>query len=187
MNLSEVDICNGGLDFVGAGTIVSLTEDSLAAAACRRHWPITRQEVLESHPWKCVSKQATLATTTTAPLFGFSYAYPLPADFVRMIGTEDPDDLFTVHNGILHCDLSPAYIDYVYLCVDPTRYSAGLVNALQMHLGYRLALALRQDANLADTILKHLETFFLPIIRHADATGRGVRTMNQSTLTDLFW
>jgi hypothetical protein len=186
MNLSEIQICNGALDFVGAGSITSLTDGTVEAAACLRHWPIARQQVFESHPWKCISRQARLTTTTTAPQFGFSYAYPVPADYVRMMGMEDAGDEYQVYQGVLHTDESPGYIDYVYLCTDPTKYTAGLINALQMHLAYRLALALRQDADLAARILTDLEKFFLPVIRHADATGRGVRTMKASTFTDLF-
>ncbi len=189
MNLSELDICNAALDFAGAGKILSLdtaTDRSPEAAACRRHWPAARQYVFESHPWKCLSKQATLTTKTTNPQFGFANAYPLPIDFVRMMGMDDVDDEYKVHQGILHTDDSPAYIEYVYLCTDVTKYTAGLILALELTLGYFLNLALRQDVEIANTIMGHLERFFLPIIRHSDASGQGQRTWKRSVLTDLF-
>jgi hypothetical protein len=186
MNLSELDIVNGGLDFAGAGRILSLAENSTEAAACRRHWPLVRQYVFETHPWKCISKQATLTTQTTAPQFGFRSAYPLPADYVRMMGMDYATRQFKVFNGALHTDQNPAYIDYVFLCLDPTRYSAGLCNVLQLQLGYRLALALRQDADLAERIMLDLEKFFLPLVRNADASGQGQRLQTQDTLTDMF-
>jgi hypothetical protein len=189
MNLSWTQICNLGLKRAGAGLIGNLDdsgERSPEAEFCRLEWPIVLSYVLESHPWKCCAKQASLATTTTAPLFGFDYAYPLPADYVRMIGMADQDATYQALGRVLHTDESPAEIDYVYLCVDPTKYTAGLVDTLAFQLAYRAALSLRQDARLAEQILGDLERFFLPIVRHADGASRGVRTTSRNVLTDLF-
>ncbi len=188
MNLSTTDIANAALGLVGAEKILNLvTDTSHPAKTCRFYWPIILQAVLESHPWKCVAQPAVLTTTTTAPPFGFDYAYPLPADFVRMVGLEEPDAQYRVYGGkVLHTDESPACINYVPLETDCTRYSAGLVRVLYLNLGYELALALRQDAGLAQQIRGDLEKFFLPIARMVDSVEQGEVTIQSSTLTDMF-
>lgn len=185
-NWSVTQINNEALGLVGCQRIRSMDDAGNEAAACRFHWPLTLEYVLSVHPWKCVGKQATLTTTTTEPQFGHDYAYPLPADFVRMISMDDADDAYHVTGKILHCDDSPAYIWYVPLEADATKYDATLVQALAFVQAYKLALALRQDFGLAEGIQGHFERFWLPVIRHADASRRGVRTMASRTLTDMY-
>lgn len=186
MNVSVVQINNAALGLVGCGAITALTDGSREAQACQLFWPLTLEYILGVHPWKCVGVQATLTTTTTAPQFGYTYAYPVPANFARMISMDDGDDAFHVAGRVLQCDDSPAYIWYVPNDPDLTRMDASLVESLTFHQAYKLALALRQDAALADTLLKHYEQFFLPVIRHADASRRGVRTMSAGTITEMF-
>jgi hypothetical protein len=185
-NWSAVKINNAALGLVGCRQIVSLDEGSTESAQCSVYWPLTLEYVLERHPWKCVGKQATLTTTTTAPQFGYSYAYPLPADFVRMISMDDGDDKFHAAGKVLHCDDSPAYIWYVPLEMDATKYDAMLAWALVLHQAYCLAFALRGDDDKAQLIFGHLEKFFYPIILHADASRRGVRELSSNVLTDVF-
>lgn len=186
MNWNAIQINNAALGMVGCRAIVSLDEGSDEANKCKFYWPLTLQYVLESHPWKCVGRQAVLTTSTTSPAFGHSYAYPLPADFVRMISLENPDAEFHVAGRTLYCDDSPARVWYVPLETDATKYDAGLVHALTMHQAYFLAFALRNDDDKAQLVLGHLEKFFLPIIRHVDASRRGVRTTASGSLTSMF-
>jgi hypothetical protein len=186
-NWSVVQIHNEALGLVGCQRIRSLDEAGVEAAACRFHWPLTLEYVLGVHPWKCLATQATLQTAATAPQFGHDYAWQLPADFVRMVSMRYADSAYHVTGKVLHCDESPAYIWYVPLVTDATRYDATLVQALAFVQAYKLALALRQDAKLADLLQGHFERFWLPVIRHADTSRRGVRTVESSTITDMFW
>ena len=72
---SVVDICNGALNQLGATTILSLTEDSKNARLCNSRYTQVRDAVFRSHPWNCLQKRVELAADTTAPAWGFSYAY----------------------------------------------------------------------------------------------------------------
>ena len=189
MNWSKTQICNAALGLVGAaeiGNYDDASDRSVEAQSCRFYFPILLQCVLESFPWKCVAKQATLTTTAAEPPFGFSYAYVLPADWVRMIEMDHPSRKYRVYGRTLHTNASPAYINYVPLEMDATKYTAGLVRCLYLNLGYELALARRQDPDLANQMRMDLERFFLPVVRMADAAGRGVRELAQGTLTDMF-
>lgn len=186
MNWSIVKINNAALAMVGCQSIVSLDDQTPEALKCKVFWDLTHEYVLGVHPWKCIAKQAELTTTTTAPAFGFSYAYPVPADFVRMVSMDDSDDAYHVAGRTLHTDDLPARIWYVPRGADITLYDATLVQALVLQQAYMLAGGIRQDKDLATMILQHMERFFLPVIRHADASRRGVRTISQHTMTDMF-
>jgi hypothetical protein len=82
---SVVDICNGALNQLGATTILSLTEDSKNARLCNSRFTQVRDAVFRSHPWNCLQKRQELAADTDAPAWGFSYAYTLPADCLRLL------------------------------------------------------------------------------------------------------
>jgi len=187
MNISETDICNAALRLIRARPIGNLDDNEPNAAQCRFFYSIIRSVVFRSHPWKCIAKQATLETATTAPQFGFSYAYPLPGDYVRMIGMDDPQEGYRVYGGkVIHTDAAPAYIDYVPLELDTTKYSAELVRCLYLNLAYELAFGITGDAKIAETIRLDLEKFFLPIARMTDSVERGARTFVADTFTELF-
>ena len=93
---SVVDICNGALNQLGATTILSLTEDSKNARLCNQRFTQVRDAVFRSHPWNCLQKRQELAADTTAPAWGFKFAYTLPADCLRLLRILDYDSNYKV-------------------------------------------------------------------------------------------
>ncbi len=189
MNWSVTDICNAALGLVGAADLANYedaADRSTEALKCRRYYPLIREVVFEAHPWKCISRRVSLTATTTAPAWGYSYAYPLPADYVRMVGMDDPRRKYKVQGRILQTDESPADLEYVWLDADTTHYSGMLIRCLVLNLAYELALALTRDPAVADQVKMDLEKFFLPIARMVDSVEQGEVTIQSSTLTDMF-
>lgn len=186
MNTSEVQIINVGLVMIGSSQIGNLSDRGDLADKCRLLWPSIRGAVFRSHPWKCITKAAVLTQTTTTPVHTYDYAYVLPADFVRMVGMSEPDADYRVYGQNLHCDDSPAYIDYVYLCTDCTKYSDDLCLALSMNFAYWAGFGIAQSVEIANAIKADLEKFYLPIVRFADATGRGRRNVASTVLRGTF-
>ena len=93
---SVVEICNGALNQLGATTILSLTEDSKNARLCNQRFTQVRDAVFRSHPWNCLQKRQELAADTTAPAWGFKFAYTLPADCLRLLRILDYDSNYKV-------------------------------------------------------------------------------------------
>jgi hypothetical protein len=93
---SIVEICNGALNQLGATTILSLTEDSKNARLCNQRFTQVRDAVFRSHPWNCLQKRQELAADTTAPAWGFKFAYTLPADCLRLLRILDYDSNYKV-------------------------------------------------------------------------------------------
>lgn len=96
---SETDICNRALQRLGAKRIVSLTQDTPNARSCNVAYAALRDAELRSNPWNFAIARAQLAASSTAPLFGKAYAYPLPSDFLRLL-SPDPNADYTSAIGV---------------------------------------------------------------------------------------
>lgn len=92
MVTSETEIANLTLDLLSAGTVQNIvtptnpTEDLL-----NRWYDQIRQKVLRSHPWNFAAKRAIISASATAPAFGYSTAFPVPNDFLRLLSIQDAD------------------------------------------------------------------------------------------------
>lgn len=85
MNYSQVGIANMALQRIGArGTIASLTENSPNAVKVNVVWDMIFQEVLSERDWKFAKTRVQLQQNANAPVGGYLFAYPLPADFLRL-------------------------------------------------------------------------------------------------------
>lgn len=81
---SEVSICNEALDILGAARITTLTEDSVNGRECNACYAELRDREIEKHRWNFARTRVVLAASSTTPAFDFSYAFPLPADCLRV-------------------------------------------------------------------------------------------------------
>ncbi|HDR9164866.1 TPA: hypothetical protein QDB28_005302 [Burkholderia vietnamiensis] len=125
---SQVGICNRALTKLGDKRITSLDEDSKAAATLNSMYDDVLDACLRAHVWSFTKARAQLAALADAPLFGFSYQYRLPADFIRLIQIgqflvyprTDTRGLFSIENGNILTDLAPPlYIRYAKRVTDP--------------------------------------------------------------------
>lgn len=81
---SKVEICNRGLQLLGANSITSLEGNNTEARECSRVFDIVRDAELRAHPWNFARKRALLAASSTVPAFEYTNAFPLPDDFIRL-------------------------------------------------------------------------------------------------------
>jgi hypothetical protein len=89
---SETDIGNLALDLLSAGTVQDIvTPTSPTEELLNRWYDQVRQTILRAHPWNFASKRAVIAASGTAPDFGFSAAFPVPNDFLRLLSIQDAD------------------------------------------------------------------------------------------------
>jgi hypothetical protein len=138
---SVVDICNGALNQLGATTILSLTEDSKNARLCNSRYTQVRDGVFRSHPWNCLQKRVELAADTTAPAWGFSYAYTLPSDCLRLLRILDYDSNYKVEGRKILSNTSSMKILYVARITDPNEYDESLRETLSAAFAADIAYA----------------------------------------------
>ena len=149
---SVVDICNGSLNQLGATTILSLTEDSKNARLCNQRYTQVRDAVFRSHPWNCLQKRVELAADTTAPAWGFSYAYTLPADCLRLLRILDYDSNYKVEGRKILSNTSSMKILYIGRITDPNEYDESLRETLSAALGADIAFAVTSNNQTASNM-----------------------------------
>lgn len=166
MATSVIEICNNALVELKKDPITALTDGSTEARLCNQRWPAVRDAVLAAHPWNCAMKMAELAASATAPTWKWDYAYPLPADNLRVCEIADSSEteitLYEIQDNEILCNSSgPIYLRYVHRLVDPVKYDALLSEAMTYALAARLAYPItasttQQQAmwTLYDNILK---------------------------------
>lgn len=94
MARSVVGIVNMALRRIGVNRISALDEDSVQAIDANAVWEYIRDEVLEARDWKFAKKRVALAQNAETPANLYSYAYTIPADFLRMARGSKTDPPF---------------------------------------------------------------------------------------------
>ena len=142
---STVDICNGALNQLGATTILSLTEDSKNARLCNSRYTQVRDALFRTHPWNCLQKRIQIAADSTAPAWGFTYAYTLPADCLRLLRILDYDSNYKVEGRKILSNTSSMKILYIGRITDPNEYDESLRETLSAALGADIAFAVTSN------------------------------------------
>ena len=166
---SVVEICNGSLNQLGATTILSLTEDSKNARLCNQRYSQVRDAVFRSHPWNCLQKRIEIAKDTTAPAWGFKFAYTLPADCLRLLRILDYDSNYKVEGRKILSNTSSMKILYIGRVTDPNEYDESLRETLSAALGADIAFAVTSN-NQTATNMYNLFQDKLKDARFVDST-----------------
>lgn len=151
---SVTDICNTALGHLGEPEIQNINQTgNEAARLCRLHYPIARDAMIRRHRWNFAVTRIPLAQSSTAPVSGYDYAYPLPSNFIRLLELNDIDaaDLsgfFSVEGKSLFTDEATATIRYLSRIEDTTYFDALFTDALSYDLAARLAGPLTQSAGM---------------------------------------
>ena len=142
---SVVEICNGSLNQLGATTILSLTEDSKNARLCNSRYTQVRDALFRTHPWNCLQKRIQIAADSTAPAWGFTYAYTLPADCLRLLKILDYDSNYKVEGRKVLSNTETMKILYVARVTDPNEYDELLRETLSASLSADIAFAVTSN------------------------------------------
>ena len=156
---NRTGIANLALGHLGQYRIDDIDERSPTAEAVRDVWDICRDSVLRAHHWNFATAAATLTQLATAPAFGWTYQWGLPADFLKLVscnqvysGTRDTE--FTVRGGVLCTMEQRAEVEYVQRVVACDLWDPQFVEAFALKLAEmvapRLTLSGGKAAELAD-------------------------------------
>ena len=142
---SVVDICNGALNQLGASTILSLTEDSKNARLCNSRYTQVRDALFRTHPWNCLQTRLELAASSDSPAWGFTYAYTLPTNCLRLLRVLDYDSNYKVEGRKILSNASTMKILYISRITDPNEYDELLRETLSAALGADIAYAVTSN------------------------------------------
>jgi hypothetical protein len=81
---ARIDVVNYALVFLGEKRITSLEDESDEALIMKTLYYIARDAVLEEANWTFATRRFTPAALTEAPEWGWSTAYEIPSDIMRV-------------------------------------------------------------------------------------------------------
>ncbi len=118
MALTDLEIANQALVRLGASTIESFVENTAEAKTASIFLePITKM-LLSAHPWGFATAQSTLGAAETDPIADYSYAFDLPADFLRVIsagtGIKGRGLDYRVYQKTLHTNYEDVVLTYIF-------------------------------------------------------------------------
>lgn len=155
---SDISICNAALQMIGADGITSLTLDETREnRICNSIYFTIKQDVLQSSNWRFSIRQEKLNRLVSNPLFGFKYAYSLPADFLRLIGKDNPNIKHQIFENKVYTDLESVQANIQY-DVNARYFPAYFVRLLELELAAVLSISLLEDENKADIFAKFART-----------------------------
>lgn len=171
---SVVQICNLALARISQDQINSLDEPSPNARFCKSFFDQTRDEILQSNPWRFATRTATLSLLTDDPLIEWDNQFQLPTDNLRVLELNGSDnrerlDYFEVQGNVLLTNETEAIIKYVARVTDTTFYTPLFIEALSCKLAARIAKPLTGKDEIANGLLTEYSRLTGPEARRVDA------------------
>jgi len=148
MAQSITDICNSALQRVGAGTILSLLDNSPEARACNIAYETNRRDELRKYRWRFAINRVVLAPDATAPAFDYTYQFTVPSDCLRVIYPSDYDnDWIFEGRKILTNDGNVLNLRYIKDITDVTLFDASFYNVICAALAVDICERLTQSTS----------------------------------------
>lgn len=140
---TQVEIYNLALTRLGHDRLISPSDNVEAAYVLESIWPMTRDAVLASHPWRFAIRRAELASLATVPLGDeWSLQYQLPDECLRLVQVGEawsfyePDlEVFNVEGGkLLTNESAPLFVRYVQRVTNTGLFPAQFARVVALQL-----------------------------------------------------
>jgi hypothetical protein len=165
--VSKVEICNKALTLLSANLIMAFEPtESTEAALCVVNYDSARRYAIEKRAWTFATKRVVLSSPlSTAPEWGYGYAFIKPNDSLRiLIVSDDPDfkdggspmDYRLEGNNIV-ANIASVYVKYLFDEIQETSFSPSFVEAISHYLAYLMATPLTESKSLKSEILKEFK------------------------------
>ncbi len=161
MAVSPVDIANLALDKLGQPPIVTFQDTSKQGLLCNRMYPLARDFIFRTFPWRRLRARAQLAADTEAPLFQYQFRFRLPMDLLRLLDVSSDSGTRDFFNGrgvmnqgwelegefILTNVQGPLNIRYIKKSEDPGQWDMLMIHSIAAYMAKDLAEVLTQDTS----------------------------------------
>lgn len=118
MALNDIALCSRALIRIGAAPITSFDDGTAESEIAGALYAPVRDALLSAYAWGFATGQVTLSQLADAPLADYSYAYGLPADFLRALsagtGGRGRGLGYRLSQGALHTDADNVVLTYVF-------------------------------------------------------------------------
>ncbi|HWT40385.1 MAG TPA: hypothetical protein VN081_03925 [Dongiaceae bacterium] len=148
---SKTSIANRALDLVGKDTKLDITTatDTDAKNVQRNYKPVFLR-CLRKADWPFAIKRVALNPSSTAPVNEYSYAFPLPPDYVRLSQIFPKWTEYQIENGLLLTNEQIITIKYVSSdCIEaPGKIDPSFAEFLSHELAAALTYKMTDSINL---------------------------------------
>lgn len=181
--MTPTAMCNLALDAVPAGNIVNLTENSLAAKTCSKHYAQVLGELLEMAPWRFARKFEALAELPANDREAmWLYAYAMPSDMafpIRVTGTVRGASVPYEFTGVfIYTNTPEAVAEYVTTADVASSHSSLFRAAMVARLAARICLPITKDLKRATTLAQ--------IAKNAEEIAQAANHNQQNQNFDYF-
>lgn len=181
MSTSETSIANTALLLMGENVISNLDSDiSNPAVVMRQFYAQTRDALLRAFPWDFAKLRVQLAHDVSGPVFGWTYKYKLPPDYLRVLLVNDKKTGWVVENGLLLTDEESVNVEYLYRCEDTGKFDSLFVTLLAKRLARETAWAITRS----DTTSQRMATMYEDAEVEAFNTGSHEHNLDEEDEDD---
>lgn len=169
MEHSETAIGNRSLSLIRAGNILSIENDTGAAAIeLRLKFAPVRNFLQRNYLWNCTEEQAQLGALAEKPKFKWTVYAQLPADclFVREVYNAGREDWKVVSGKRLAAKIpAPLQLIYSREVLDPSEWDAAFQDAMVKSLAAEIAPRLSES----ETIIRKARADAAAVLKEAKA------------------
>ena len=179
MASSDVVIANLALTKIGDLRITSLSDNTKPAREVNAVYSMLRDKLQRTYNWRFCVKRAVLAAESTAPVFDYSYQYPVPSDCLRILQINayypapDLSDLissggqeYVLEGGkILTRNSGSMNLRYLARISDPTKFDTSFDEAFASSIAYNVVEALTQSDSKKNAALRDYRMALMDAIR----------------------
>lgn len=178
---SSVDIANSALTKLGEDRITSLSDNVKAAREINAVFTLRRDKLLRSYNWSFAMKRASLPALSDAPDWGYSLAYQLPSDCLRVVQVNDiysipgigdfigagPDEEpYRIEGQTIVTDFTaPLKVRYIRRITNTAEFDACFVEAFAYDLALETCEAIKQSTTMKESLMVGRKNEILEAIR----------------------
>lgn len=185
--MTTVDIANQAIQLCGADAVlVTLDDVNKEARLCRNTYDIARRACLQRHPWKFSIKRVQLdADTGVVPAFGYTYSYPVPDDYIRIVSINDiyGNDWVREARYILYNGSGPINVRYVFDISTVELFDPLFIDSLTAELAARIVYPLTQSNDRLEKIVEAAK-IALRYAKRADAIEQSMQSIEADTFVN---
>lgn len=146
---SSIDIASNALLLIGDNPISSFDDPGAGPQVAAGLYPETKKRLLSEHPWSFALKQQRLNRLSQVPdkLTGFSHAFQLPTDLIRIWSMQSHSNYILVGN-LLYSNETELLATYIF-DVDEVNLPPHFVKSLEYALASDFAISVTEDNTLS--------------------------------------
>ena len=188
--MTDIDICNQALGWLGAKRITAFTDPSNEAQLCSDNYEPLRDAVLEERAWTFADASIVLDTPVPGGWDNGEMLYPLPGDVIRVyrvfdrVNVRNPPQLEGWRregSNVAARFSGPLYARVTVQIEDVEQFTAGFVQAFAARLAADLAMPITRSRKMQDDMW----TLYQSKLRDAAATDAGQARSERTDSTEL--